>query len=70
MNQNAVLISLVAGSLIPVVTGLATKLQAPAMVKSLVALAVAALVGVLTQIQQTGAFDWQQSLMLFAAAFG
>ena len=70
MDSNAVVISLIAGALIPILTGLVTKLQASPQVKALVNVVVAAAVAVLVQVNQTGQFDWQSSLMLFATTLG
>lgn len=80
MNQTALVISLVAGTLIPIVTGFVTKLDAHDGWKAGVAIALSAGVGVATSIQQacstgvadscTASWSWQTALTLFATTFG
>ena len=64
------IVSVLAGTIIPVITGVVTKLEAASGVKAIVALVLSALVGILTPIvNQGGTFDWKVVLLSFAAAF-
>lgn len=63
-------VSVLAGTIIPVITGVVTKLEAASGVKAIVALVLSAVVGILTPIvNQGGTFDWKIALLSFAAAF-
>lgn len=64
------LVSLIGGSLVPVATGLATKLSAAPGKKALIGVALSAAVTVLAYIvDQQGTFVPQAALLLFAMTF-
>lgn len=64
------IVALIGGTLIPIVTGLVTKLEASSGVKAGVALVLSAVVGVLGSIvSSNGTFDWKIAVLAAGAAF-
>lgn len=64
------LVALIGGTLIPIITGIITKLQASNGVKSVVALVLSVLVGTLSAITSSGGtFDWKLAAAAAGAAF-
>lgn len=64
------LLTLLIGSVLPVLVGIVTKLQASDTIKSTVNVALAAVTAVLVQVQSMGGnFDWKASVALFASTF-
>lgn len=70
INLDPVFVSLIGGTLIPILTALLTKLNASKGLKALVALVLAcALAGGSMIVQTEGVFTWQTLVLSVAAAF-
>lgn len=70
VQLDPLVVALIGGTLIPIATGVLTKLEAASGVKAAVALVLSAAVGVAaTIVAQDGSFDWKVVLISFGAAF-
>lgn len=69
LTLSPTVIALLLGTVIPVLTGLATKLNASDQVKAIVAFVLSILVGVITSIVKINPIDWNSVITCVAAAF-
>lgn len=70
VQLDPLIVALIGGTLIPIATGILTKLDAASGIKAAVALVLSAAVGIgATIVAQEGTFDWKVVLISFGAAF-
>jgi hypothetical protein len=71
ITLDPVLVSVIAGTIIPLATGIITKLKSASGVKATVALVLSAIVGVVNElvVQSGGTFDVRQAVLLAGTTF-